>query len=334
MRVLVLTAMYPSADKPAAGIFVKQQVDSLVAAGIEVEVLAFEGLRSARNYLRAGFALRRRLRGEDFDLVHAHYGLTGLPAAMQRRVPFVLTYHGSDLLGEPGAYGRYNFKGRLKVLLGQMMGRLAAGRIIVAEVLRPRLLGLGAEVIPMGVDLNLFRPLPRAQARAALGLDPGRRIVLFVANPANLVKRYDIAQAATELLAAEVPRLELLPIWGLDHAQVPLYMNAADVVVLTSMHEASPCAIKEALACQVPIVSVDVGDVRERIAGVSGCYLCGKSPEEVARGLRRALDFAGGTNGREKLGEITLEATAQRVIEVYERVLAGRQRRPNRSGLT
>jgi len=324
VRVLILTAMYPSAKKPAFGAFVKQQVESLAAAGIDVEVLAFEGARSAKNYLKAGRVLRRRLRREHFDLVHAHYGLTGLPAAMQRRVPFVLTYHGSDLFGEIGPTGRYTFKGRLKVLLGQIMGHFAAGRIIVAEVLRPRLLGLDAEVIPMGVDVSLFRPKPRAEARAALGLDPERRIVLFVANPANLVKRYDVAQAAVKLLADEVPNLELLPISGLDQAQVPLYMNAADVLVLTSMHEASPCVIKEALACELPIVSVDVGDVRERIAGVAGCYICERNPEDVSAKLREAIAFGGRTNGREKLHAINLEATARRVIAVYKRVLTRR----------
>lgn len=323
MRVLVLTAMYPTAEKPAAGTFVKEQVDSLIRAGIDVEVMDFDGARSFRNYVRAGFALRRRLQSDRFDLVHAHYGLVGLPARMQLRCPIVLTYHGSDLLGEVGPNGGYTFGGKLKVLLGKALGFVVTRRIIVAEVLRNRL--WQAALVPMGVDMDLFAPRPRADARRELGLDPDRRFILFVANPDNRCKRYDVAAAAVEILAAAGRDVELLPVFKVPHERVPLYMSAADVLVLTSDHEASPCVIKEALAVNLPIVAVDVGDVAERIAGVDGCFLCARAPQDVADKLGAALDFGRPTNGRDKVRAISLENTARLTIDVYRDAL---RRRP------
>jgi len=321
VRVLVLTAMYPSAERPAAGTFVKQQVESLLAAGIDVEVQAFDGAGSLKNYVRAGLEVRRRLRHEHFDLVHAHYGLTGLPACMQTKAPVVITYHGSDLLGEVDSAGNYTFRGRLKVLLGQILGRRVKERIVVASVLQRRLWGRSATVIPMGVDLEAFTPIPRAEARRRLDLPPDRRTVLFVANPANGVKRFDVAEAAVARLAEAGHLVDLLPVFKARHDEIPVYMSACDVLVLTSNHEASPCVVKEALACNLPIVSVDVGDVAERIDGVQGCYLCRRSPEDVAAKLAIALSFAGRTDGRQKVQEISLANTARSTIEVFSRAL-------------
>lgn len=319
MRVLVLTAMYPTAARPAAGTFVKEQVDSLIRAGIDVEVMAFEGGRSLTNYVRAGLALRRRLRSERYDIIHAHYGLTGLPARMQFSCPVVLTYHGSDILGEVGRQGRYTMGGRLKVLLSKTLGCVVRRRIIVAPLLRNR--WWDAVVIPMGVDMEKFRPGDRNAARRQLGLVAERKYVLFVANPDNPVKRHDLANAAVEIVRRADPSVELLAVHSVPHEQVPLFMNAGNVLVLTSDHEASPCVIKEALASNLPIVSVAVGDVAERMEGVAGCWVCDRTPEALAAGLIAALEHGGPTAGREKVREVSLEDTARQTIAVYEDIV-------------
>ncbi len=321
MRVLVLTAMYPTPERPVFGTFVREQVESLRREGVDVEVMYFDGGRSFRNYLKAGVALRRRLAAERFDVVHAHYGLTALPARMQFTRPVVVTYHGSDLLGQVGPDGSYTFSGRLKVLLGKALGFLVNDRIIVARRLRTRL--WSAHVIPMGVDMELFVPGPRADARAQLGLDPAKRYVLFVANPANRGKRHDIASKAVAILAGNDPSIELLVVFKVPHDHVPAYMRAADVLVLTSDHEASPCVIKEALASNLPIVSVRVGDVEERLAGVRNCHLCAQDPVDVAAKLAAALADSRPTNGRDMVAAISLHNTALSTIDVYRRVLGG-----------
>jgi glycosyltransferase involved in cell wall biosynthesis len=321
MRVLVLTAMYPSAERPSLGTFVREQVESLRRAGIEIEVMRIEGTGTLRKYLRAGGALRARLRAERFDLVHAHYGLAGMSARMQASCPVVVTYHGSDLLGEVAANGRYTWEGRFKVFLGQLAGLLATRCIVVSDLLQTRLWRRDAAVIPMGVDLDLFRPLPQDEARRGLGLASGRRYVLFLADPAVGVKRHDIARAAVDRLAASYPAVELLAVSGVPHDRVPMYMAACDVLVLTSNHEASPCAIKEALACNLPIVAVPVGDIPQRIAGVAGCHLCDRSPDDVAAKLALALATGDRSDGRRKVEAISLERIARRTIGVYERAL-------------
>jgi teichuronic acid biosynthesis glycosyltransferase TuaC len=325
LRVLVLTAMYPTPERPAFGTFVQEQVESLRNAGIDVEVQAFAGGHSLRNYLRTGVALRARLKVDRFDVVHAHYGLAGLPARMQFQCPVVVTYHGSDILGEVGPDGNYTFAGRLKVLLSKALGFAVDERIIVAELLRTRL--WSATLIPMGVDIDLFRPRPRHEARQTLGLDPERKYVVFVANPGNRRKRYDIAKAAVDIVAADDPGVELLPVYKATHDQVPLYMNASNVLILTSDHEASPCVIKEALASNLPIVSVPCGDVKARIEGVAGCFLCERTPESVATGLRAALAFDRPTGGREKVQSISLEHTARLTIQVFENAMRRARRR-------
>jgi glycosyltransferase involved in cell wall biosynthesis len=311
--------MYPTPARPAFGTFVQEQVESLRNAGVEVEVLTFDGGSSLRNYVQAGGALRARLKTGKFDIVHAHYGLTGLPARLQFTCPVVLTYHGSDILGEVGPTGQYSRAGRFKVLLSKALGAVVSERIIVAERMRSRL--WDATVIPMGVDLDLFQPRSRPDARQALGLDPARKYVLFVANPDNRCKRFDIAEAAIRILAAEDPNVEILPVYKATHEQVAQYMNASNALVLTSDHEGSPCVVKEALASNLPVVSVDCGDVRERISGVRGCFLCERDPQDVAARLREALLLDGPTDGRGHVESISLPNTARLTIGVYERAL-------------
>jgi teichuronic acid biosynthesis glycosyltransferase TuaC len=323
MRVLVVTAMYPTPDRPASGTFVKEQVDSLREAGVDVDVLAFDG-GGLRGYLGAVCAVRRTLREERYDLVHAHYGLTGAVARMQTRCPVVVTFHGSDLLGGVSSRHRYTLMGTAVTIISRLVGLFAAKCIVVADMLKPRLWLRSAVTIPMGVDLSLFKPMSSREAREQLGLDHNTQWVLFVAHPDNHTKRFDIAQAAVGLLQEADLNVELLPVYNASHQQMPLYMNACSVLVLTSMHEASPCVIKEALACNLPIVSVDVGDVAERIDGAEGCYLCERTPQDVAAKLRLALMNGLRPDTRSKIAGLSLRNTSRRVIAVYEEALVVR----------
>ncbi len=321
MKVIVITAMFPTADRPSWGTFVKEQVASLKNEGVDVEVFAFDGQGSALNYLKAGFALRGIVKKKDYDLVHAHYGLTGAAALMQSTVPVVITFHGSDLLGEVGSSKKYTFSGKIKTWISRWAAYNADGRIIVADVLKEKLGSLSSVTIPMGVDLSIFKPMNRFEAKTRLSFSTTKKYVLFVANPKNQVKRFDIASKAVSLLNERGINVELLPIYNIPHDQVPLYMNACDVLVLTSMHEASPCVIKEAMACNLPIVSVNVGDIAERIFGVEGCFLCERTPEDVSTKLRQALEFEFNLDNRSKVIELGLQNIAKQVMSYYENIL-------------
>jgi teichuronic acid biosynthesis glycosyltransferase TuaC len=146
-------------------------------------------------------------------------------------------------------------------------------------------------------------------------------LVLFAAHPHNPDKRFDIAAEAVVLLQEAGLEIELVPLCNVPHHDVPWYMNACDVLVLTSMHEASPCVIKEAMACNLPIVSVNVGDVAERVNGVEGCYLCERTPRDIAAKLRQALERGRCSDARSKIAELGLPNIARQVAAVYNNVL-------------
>jgi teichuronic acid biosynthesis glycosyltransferase TuaC len=321
MHVLVVAAMYPTQERPAWGTFVKEQVDSLREAGVHIDVLAFSGKCGAKSYLAAARALHRELNGKRYDVVHAHYGLTGMVARVQTRCPVVITFHGSDLLGGVGSQYQYTLRGKATMVISRLVGLVATKCIVVADILKPKLWPKSAITIPMGVDMSLFRPMTPWEARERLQLSHDRQRVLFVAHPNNYIKRFDVAQEAVHLLQAANLNVELLPVYSVPHHQIPLYMNACDVLTLTSMHEASPCIVKEALACNLPIVSVNVGDVAERIDGVEGCYLCDRTPRDVAAKLHKVLKEGLRTNGREKVESLSLPNVAQKVIAVYREAI-------------
>lgn len=258
MRALVVTNMYPSAARPALGRFVQDQVEALRRIdGVEVELFAFPpGLRS---YPRAARELRRRFRGERFDVVHAHFGLTAWPALALRGAPHVVTFHGTDL-----AHPR---SGRLSRAVVPLVTLAATVSASLAELIPGAGVRRRVAVLPCGVDLGRFRPLPRREARERLGLDPDGRYLLFPASPARPEKRVDRARAvagdATLLVLDEVPP-----------ERVPLYVNAADAVVIPSEREGLGLAVLEALACDVPVVATPVGIAPLALEGVAGAH-CG-----------------------------------------------------------
>jgi teichuronic acid biosynthesis glycosyltransferase TuaC len=267
---LVVTNMWPTPERPAFGRFVYDQVRALRALnGVTVEVETIAGGSPGR-YVHAARDLRRRFRGRDFDVVHAHFGLSAWPAlAVPARVHAV-TLHGTDLV-DPRS--RAITVAALPLLdLVAVVSADLRGRVPGWAPARARRRGGGVQVLPCGVDLERFRPLARREARQSLGLDPDRRYVLFGADPARPEKRYDLARELVDSMAA--PRPELLALGAVDPERVPLWVNAADVVLVPSDREGFGLATLEALACDVPVLATPHGVAPEALAGVEGAY-CG-----------------------------------------------------------
>jgi glycosyltransferase involved in cell wall biosynthesis len=272
IKVLFVTNMYPHAEDPASGTFVMQQVQQLRKMGHRVDVLHFLGYRSRMNYLKAAFNVLSRTRECHYDLVHAHYGLSGLPALFVRgKIPLVVTLHGSDTL-----------IGVVQPLISRGVCWLADGVIVVSRGIQKKIPGT---VIPCGIDLAFFKPHDRAEARHRLGLSMTRRYVLFPFDPKRTIKRYDLARDACERLTDR--NIELLVVSGVSNDEMPWYYSAADVMLLCSYSEGSPTSVKEALACNLPVVSVNVGDVAEIMAGIQGCVI---APTNDAESLTTALE--------------------------------------------
>jgi glycosyltransferase involved in cell wall biosynthesis len=202
-----------------------------------------------------------------------------------------------------------------------MASRADAVIVVAAPMLRFLPPSVPAHVIPCGVDLERIPCIPQAEARRRLGLPPGEKLVLFVGDPAKAVKRYDLAQRAVHMLERTRPARLILG-WGMLPEQILILMNACDVLLVTSRHEGSPTVVKEALACNLPIVSVDVGDVRSRTAGIDGCEICADDrPETIAASLDRVLAREQRTQGREAVRTLDARAVADRSVEVYRSVL-------------
>jgi len=312
MRVLVVTNMYPHPGDPGFGAFVEDQVRSLRKLGVEIEVLFINGRASKLNYLWGAFRVLGRVWRRHYDLVHAHYVFTGILARLQWRYPLVVSFHGAgEMVG---------WQGTLCRLLAPWVDE-----VTVTSREHYRQLGCEkAHIVPCGVDLELFRPMPQDEARRALGLPLDKKLVLY-AGELRPEKRVDLIQEAVALLRERDPSVELVIATGQPHERIPLYMNAADVLVLASEYEGSPVVIKEALACNLPIVSVDVGDVAERIEGVEGCYLCQRTPQDIADKLELALARGGRTKGRDAVRHLALERVAERMLAVYQKALASRK---------
>ena len=325
MKVLIVTAIYPTADNPAFGSYVRTQAESLQRAGIDTEVLVLKDRHRKLIYPKAIFQLRRRLASGSVDLVHAHYGLVGMVARTQWKVPVVVTYHGSDVLGWINSRGERERLGTLIAGAGRMLARCVDAAIVQSDEMAGKLQKSNVYVIPHEVDFEVFQPTERELARSVLGLDAGKKYLLFAANPKVGVKRFPLAQAVAERLASQDSSLELLVASKETQERLALYMSACDVLIFPSYQEGSPNIVKQAMACDLPIVSTDVGDVRQVIGSTKDCYVCRASIPEFAARIGEILIHRRRTDGREHIRHLESSAVAQRVVEVYEEVLRKRE---------
>lgn len=324
----MITSEWPTPEHPDWAPFVVRQVESLRHTGVKVDLFHFRGAGNVLNYLRAWRQVRARLSQSHYDLVHAQFGQSGL-VALPKRLPLVVTFRGSDLKGIVGPNGRYTLTGCALRLVGQIVAHRADEIIVVSESLAKFLPCRSYTIIPSGLDLDLFRPLPKVEARQALRLPPDHRLVLFVGNPDRPEKRFALAREVMSYPGTEMPA-SLIIAHGVPYAQMPLYMNACDALLVTSSHEGSPNAVKEALACNLPVVSVAVGDVRERIGSVEGCVVCADDrPETIAAGLAEVLQRRERIEGREAVQDLDERILTQRLLRVYDMALSkqGKERK-------
>jgi teichuronic acid biosynthesis glycosyltransferase TuaC len=337
VRALVVTNMYPTPTAPATGTFVAARVESLRDAGVQVELLHLMRHEGGRRVYR-GLAKRVKdlVVASKPNLVHVMYGgvMAHVVTRAIRELPVVVSFCGSDLLGGKanGAVGDLAL--RYGVLASRRAARRAAGVLVMSHNLfdaLPRSVDRSRVwIVPDGVDFSRFRPKDRSECQRALRWDPGRRHVLFPALPSRPVKRFSLAEAAVTLLNRASGGVELHALDGVPHGEVPVWLNAAGAIVLTSIHEGSPNVVKEALACNVPVVSVDVGDVRERIAGIAGCFIADPTPEDLSAKLGRALERERPTDARDRIADLSLERVAEQVRDIYRLVTADANGRPDR----
>jgi len=293
----------------ATGHVVKNQGESLKIAGLDIEYLTIKP--GIGGYLFAVRDIRKRFRKENVDLVHAHYSLSAFSATMAGVRPLVVSLMGSD------AFAPLPVRFLIKFLSSRRWDA-----IIVKTKEMKSLLNLSqAHILPNGVDTERFDPMDKVIARGILDIDVSKKLILFVSVKNRPEKNLSLAiEAVTSL---EDNNVELLHLYDKPNTEIPLYLNAADLLLLTSAREGGVNVIKEAMACNCPIVSTDVGDVRYVTEGTEGCFITSSDPGSISEGIRQALSFGRRTNGRDRIFKTGLDSVtvSSKIKDIYRAVL-------------
>jgi teichuronic acid biosynthesis glycosyltransferase TuaC len=306
-------------------IFARRQVASLQQVGVVCETFFLASRTSPWILAKEWRRLRNTIKLFQPDLLHAHYGtVTAFLSAVNTPIPLVVTYRGSDLnpsLSTPWV------RWLAGILLSQLAALRASRIICVSEQLRERLWWRKhcAVVIPSGVDTGVFYPRPRNEARAELGWDNRERVVLFNADGDPTLKRLDVAQAAVEAATSICGEIRFVVLNGDVAAEtIPVMMGAADCLLLTSDWEGSPNVVKEAMACNLPVVTVDAGDVRPRLEGVWPSRIIDRNPEHIGQALAEILIQGERSNGSGRVREVSKLAIVGRIISIYHAAIQKR----------
>ena len=308
MKVLILS----SGNSGGISSFVQEQGFALQKKGIDIEFFLVQG-KGYHGYLRNLSGLNRKISEYKPDLIHAHYGLTALLANLQRKVPVISTFHGSDI-----------WVFRKNHILSRFAHVLSNRSIIVDPKMAEKLSPLKKiSIIPCGVDLNTFFQLEKTSSAEKMKLPSGKVNILFSSKFDYYEKNYPLAKSILELLGDGYNLIELD---GYSRNEVNLLLNASDVALMTSISEGSPQFIKEAMLCNCPVVSTDVGDVAEVIGKTDGCYISSFDPKDIIEKIKLAVSFRKEhryTRGRERILELGLdsETIAGKIIEVYNKAL-------------
>lgn len=302
MKVLIVASGNANKINP----FIMDQVKSLKKNGVEIDFFLIKG-KGILGYLRNYRTLMNKVKEYKPEVIHAHYGLSGLLSSLQRIRPVVTTFHGSDI---------NNIMSRP---FSQLANVLSKKSIFVSKGLSNKLKEKNPIIIPCGVDLDIFYPREKKSTRKKLEMSLDKKYILFSSAFNRSVKNYPLAAEAISRLESD--NIELLELKGYSREEVALLMNAVDLVLMTSFTEGSPQFIKEAMSCNTPIVSVDVGDVEDIIGRTKGCYLSTRDSEDIANKIRKAIEFNSKTDGRNKVINLDNRIIACEIQDVYQSIL-------------
>ncbi len=323
MNILHVVAIYPTEENPQSGIFIKSQIESLKKEGVSCDVFLLEGEGKSK-YIKNVKRLRSFLLDREYDIVHAHYAYTGWTARLATKLPLIVSFMGTDVFGPVNIQGKRTLSSKVFHRISTiLLSRVSDHLIVKSTRMKNGIPEDKLSVIPNGVDLEVFSP--RQVSRNSLDLRTDIKYVMFASNPDKSnkrnEKRFDIAEEAVNLLRERMPDTELIWLEKKKPAEVAKYLNAVDCLLLTSEHEGSPNVVKEALACNLPVVSRDVGDVAERIDGVQNCHITSNIPVQIADSLKQVLQNGGrAENGHQAVSDLSLSSIAKRIIELYDRL--------------
>lgn len=334
MNVLIVSS---GNNRTVISPIVRNQGESLKELGLEVFYFPILG-KGLLGYLKNIYPLRQYLRKNKFDVIHAHYGLCGIVSLLaMRKEKIVVSFMGDDLLGSVNQKRLYSVSGKVLKLINIYFSKWYDHVIVKSEEMAKTLNHKRMSILPNGVDLESFYPIDKVKARKFLNIGTRKKLIIFVSNPERPEKNYPLAQNTYNSLNKK--DVLLVPVYDKEQKVLSYYYSAADLLLMTSIHEGSPNVIKEAMACNCPIVSTAVGDVRNLIGNIEGCYLVEIDKHKkhlendenlinnLSKAVERALYFAekkGRTNGRSKLIDngLTSDNVAHKILDIYNQVLS------------
>lgn len=321
-RIRVLAIIPGEAADRSSMVFARRQMNAIAQSEVDVHVFFLSSRTSLRVLVQEFRRFRKTVSEFDPHIVHAHYGtITALFSALASYRPLVITFRGSDLNPTSDI-------GYIRSLVGRVCSQIAVFRakhvICVSEQLRNQLWSrrCPTSVIFDGVNLSLFYPIPKDKARQTLEWDSKKKFVFFNLGGRPAGKRLALAESAIKIASREVRDIELIKVSKVDPERIPLLMNACDCLLLTSDWEGSPTVVKEAMACELPVVSVDVGDVSALLDGVLPSRVVPDNSEAIGRALVEILRKGVRSNGTMRVQPMSEESTTSKVLDIYQRILA------------
>lgn len=325
MKVLFVTSGNSKFHKLVPA-FIKTQAESLRSVGVHVEFYQIKG-KGAKGYFSHITPLRKHLKTNKYDIIHAHYGFCGVVSALARYNEILVVSFMGESEFKPDPEDPFNLIIRIMMILHRLFARLFFDYIIFkSENLAQFIPSVKhkASIIPNGVNFKMFYPMDKLTARSKLKLPINKKIVLWVGNQTRVVKGFDLAKSAIEIVKEQINDVYFLAVNDIPNKELVYYYNAADVFLLSSLSEGSPNVVKEAMACNCPIVSTPVGDVKMITLNTLGCYVSlGFSPKEMSLLLIKVLSEVKRSNGLLRLNELQLDTNsiAIKLTALYEKLL-------------
>jgi teichuronic acid biosynthesis glycosyltransferase TuaC len=323
LKILFISPYYPTVDNPYDAPFMKRSVDALkIEEDLDVDFYHFKAKRKISNYLKGRNEIKKILARKQYDVIHLNWGqsIVILPFNLTERL--VVTFRGGDILGIINKYGIKSWVSLPTKLISKYAAKRADACICVSSEIKEKLNQHHKSIIiPSGVKKKLFPKLKKAEARQKLGIALDSIVLLFVGNPKNARKRYELATKLVAEIKITHHRIELITVWKKEPQKVYDYMYAADYLLQVSLQEGSPNVVKEALMCNLRVISTPVGDTKERITHLPGCVVSNSFEYEV---VLKAINLAltNHTNDTvydysKEINNFTLSNEVSKVKQVY-----------------
>jgi teichuronic acid biosynthesis glycosyltransferase TuaC len=295
--------------------FIDRQMESLQRKGMKIIPFSLNIHKNKSNYIQAVPLIKRIVEKEKISIVHAHYLYSVIPCIIKKKTPVVLSLMGTDVLGKVGKKSKLtNWANKLFI---RFFLPACDAVIVKSKEMEELVHHQNIHVIPNGVDFHQFKPMDMLKAKQILNLPDYQQIILFAGNPANPRKNYDLALRVYKKISCKFQNITIIPLKNIPHRKVPYYLNASSCLLLTSFNEGSPNVLKEALACNIPVVSVNVGDVAERLYNLDLCAVCNYDATELAVSVCRILETEKRPDLRNKVTYLDDRFIAEKIENLY-----------------